>query len=202
MKWKASTSGRTVSSLRGALDWRMVSNTSVEGPEAMSCAPSGATPTATTTPGGGEVSYPPSVRGDPSWRESPMESRRGEKSGPRIILGPARMGHQSRHTLARTPGSRAIGGKAYRRSLGQVCTIASSPSGAGWVRENQRGQCNISRVAKQVHLSWPTLSLHSPGLGPCFDRMSAPILRCPGMWTALNERSLPWDHTRIWCASL
>ncbi len=32
--------------------------------------------------------------------------------------------------------------------------------------------------------------------------MSAPIFRCPGIWTALSERSFPWDHTRIWCASL
>ncbi len=80
----------------------------------MSCAPSGATPTASTTLSGGERSCPLPVRGDPSWRESPMESRRGEKSGQRTILGPARMGFSnrrtpSRRTLSRTPRSRAIG---------------------------------------------------------------------------------------------
>ncbi len=65
----------------------MVSATSVERPEAMSCAPSGATPIVSTTPSGGERSCPLPVRGDPSWRESPMESRRGEKSGQRLLSG-------------------------------------------------------------------------------------------------------------------
>ncbi len=32
--------------------------------------------------------------------------------------------------------------------------------------------------------------------------MSAAIFRCPGIWTAFSERSFPWEHTRIWCASL
>ncbi len=50
------------------------------------------TPTASITPGGGEGPYPPPVRGDPSRQESPMESRRGEKSGARTMLGPARTG--------------------------------------------------------------------------------------------------------------
>ncbi len=50
----------------------------------MSCAPSGATPIVSTTPSGGERSCPLPVRGSPSWRESPMESRRGEKSGQRL----------------------------------------------------------------------------------------------------------------------
>ncbi len=35
---------------RGALDWSMVLTTSVERPEAMHCAPSGATPTVFITP--------------------------------------------------------------------------------------------------------------------------------------------------------
>ncbi len=78
----------------------MVSATSVERIEAMSCAPSGATPIVSTTPSGGERSCPLPVRGDPSWRESPMESRRGEKSGQRTILGPARTGFSNRRTLS------------------------------------------------------------------------------------------------------
>ncbi len=72
----------------GALDWKMVSTTSVERPEAMSCAPSGPKPTASTTPSRGERTCPPPVRGKPSWRESPMESQWGEKSGPRTIDRP------------------------------------------------------------------------------------------------------------------
>lgn len=52
-----------------------------------------------------------------------------------IKLRPARM-----QILARTAGSRAIGGKAYRCSLGYACTMASRPSAAGGVRVNQMGQ--------------------------------------------------------------
>ncbi len=44
---------------------------------------------------------------------------------------------------------------AYRRSLGHVCTIASSPSGAGWVREYQRGQCDVWWVANRSTCAWP-----------------------------------------------
>ncbi len=50
-------------------------------------------PTAFTAPGGGGRWWtmgPPPVRGDPSWGESPMESHREGKSGPRTTLGPAR----------------------------------------------------------------------------------------------------------------
>ncbi len=54
-------------------------------------------------------------------------------------------------------------GKVYRRSLGQVCTTASSPSGAGWVRDKQRGQCDIWRVANGS-TSWPKLSISASPL--------------------------------------
>ncbi len=140
-----------------------------------------ATPTAFITPGGGKGSYPPPVRGEPSENHT-RPGQNGATSNSRTPFW---------RTLSRTPGSRAIRGKKYRWSLGHVCTIASSPSGAGWVRENQRGQCNAWRVANRSICAWPkTLqiyfttsgwSLHSPGLGPCLDRMSAPILRCPGI---------------------
>ncbi len=117
------------------------------------------------TPGGGAEWHPLLVRGDPSWWEPPKESRLGGKSGPRTILGPASTGlltvgeTPSRRTLIRTPGSRAIGGKAYRRSLGHVCTIASSPRGAGGIRENKRGHCAFN--CEEVHLY---LIKHSPYL--------------------------------------
>ncbi len=61
----------------------------------------------------------------------------------------------SRRTRSRTPGSREIGGTVYRRSLGQVCTMASRLSGAGWVREYQRGHCNVFWVAKRYTWAWP-----------------------------------------------
>ncbi len=146
--------------------------------------------------------------GEPSRREirSENHTRPGQNGATRSRLT------SSWRTLARTPGSRAIGGKAYRRSLGHVCTIASSPNGAGWTREYQRGHCAVSWVAMRSTWAWPSTlqicfttsgwSIQSPGLGPCLDRMSAPILRCPGIYTALNEWSLPWAHTRIWRASL
>lgn len=35
----------------------------------------------------------------------------------------------------------------YRHSLGHICTMASCPTGAGYVRENKSGQCVISRVS-------------------------------------------------------
>ncbi len=57
----------------------MDSATSVERPESMSCASSGATTTASTTPRRGERPCPLPVRGDPSRRESPMESRQREE---------------------------------------------------------------------------------------------------------------------------
>ncbi len=141
----------------------MVSTTPVERPEAMSCAPSGATSTASITLGRGEGSYTPPVRGDPSWQESPMESRRGEKSGPRTILGSARTG------LLATAGPHsgalslelAIGGKVYRWSLGHVCTIASSPSGAGMSQREPEGAVWCLTSRKQIHLC---LSKNSPNL--------------------------------------
>uniref|UniRef100_A0A672R0S2 Mitogen-activated protein kinase kinase kinase n=1 Tax=Sinocyclocheilus grahami TaxID=75366 RepID=A0A672R0S2_SINGR len=51
----------------GALDWSIGSTTSVERPDARSCAPSGATPTTSITLGGGEEWCPPPERGGPQW---------------------------------------------------------------------------------------------------------------------------------------
>ena len=53
-------------------------------------------------------------------------------------------------TLSRTPGSRAIGGKAYRRDLGHICTMASRPKGAGCEREYQStSECSHERRTGQ-----------------------------------------------------
>lgn len=45
-----------------------------------------------------------------------------------------------RRTLGSTAGSRAIRGKVYRHSLGDTCTMVSSPNRAGGVRAIQKGQ--------------------------------------------------------------
>ncbi len=97
----------------------------------MSRAPSGATPIVPTTPSGGERSCPLPVRGDPSWRESPMESRRGEKSGQRLYSARPEQGFSIEGPRPcalslELPGAERSG-EAYRRSLSHDCTIASSP---------------------------------------------------------------------------
>ncbi len=95
----------------------------------MSCAPSGATPIVSTTPSGGERSCPLPVRGYPSWRESPMESRRGEKSGQRLYSARPEQGFSIEGPRPcalslELPGAERSG-EAYRRSLSHDCTIAS-----------------------------------------------------------------------------
>ncbi len=85
---KVSTSRHTVSSLRELWIGGWSQQPRLRDHKLWVAPPSGATPTTSTSPGRGD--RPPSVRGDPSWRESPMESHRGEKSGPRTILGLAR----------------------------------------------------------------------------------------------------------------
>ncbi len=79
---------------------------------------------------------------------------------------------RSRWTLSRTPRSRAIRVKAYRRSLGHVCTIGSSLGGAGCVRENQSGQWDVSRDALCLA---PSKSAPPPRSGASIPRASAPV---------------------------
>ncbi len=76
---------------------------------------------------------------------------------------------QYRRTLSRTPGSRVIGGNSYRRSLGHVCTIASSPGG---LREGE-SERTVRRLSqhKQIHLclaELPPYQLHHLGVEPPF----------------------------------
>ncbi len=172
----------------------------------MRCAPSGATSTVSTAPGEGDRWSPPPEEVPPD-RNLPWRVIRSENhTQPSQNGATRRRWTPFRCTLSRIPGSRAIGGKGYRRSLSHVFTIASSPSGAGWVRENQSRQCAVSWDAKRSTSAWLNIlqiwNLHSLDLSPCLDRMSAPWLRCPGMLTAPSERSFPWAHRRIWCASL
>ncbi len=111
----------------GSSGLEYVSTTSVERPEAMSCAPSGATLTVPTTLDGGEIMNPPAER---------------EEILPDGNLPCSVLLQNSRKQSNRK-------GKAYIRRLGHVCTMASSPNGAGWVRENQNGHCEVSRDTKK-----------------------------------------------------
>ncbi len=108
---------------------------------------------------------------------------------------------RSRRTISRTPGSRVIGGNAYRRSHAHVCTITSSPIGAGCMWEKRSGQWDVSRDTNRSTCAWPNSlhissttsgwSLHSPGLSPCLDRMSAPILWTPWDVSCSKRQQLP-----------
>ncbi len=110
--------------------------------------------------------------GEPSRREirSENHTRPGQHGATNSRRTP------SRRTLIRTPGSRAIGGKAYRRSLGHVCTIASSPMGAGGIRENKRGHCAFSCEEVHLYLIKHSPYLLSPPRGEAsIPRASAPV---------------------------
>ncbi len=131
--------------VEGALEWRMVSTTSVEKPESMSWAPSEASPQFPQFWLGVKSRAPhlgPKVPPDGELRRSPVEKGYyiWEPYSAWPPWGNDSSRTRSRRTLSRTPGSRAIEENAYRRSLGHIYTIASSPRGAGCVRENQSGQ--------------------------------------------------------------
>ncbi len=116
-------------------------------------------------------------------------------------------------TLSRTPGIRVIGGNAYRQSLGHVCTIASSPRGAGWVRENQSGQWDVSRDANRSTCAWPnSLHIHISSTtsgGASLPSASAPPMCCLsgrahcGPWDLLGnswEQEIQPTSPDGWCA--
>ncbi len=144
----------------------------------------------------------------PAWdrRSFLMDSSRGGTSKRDIISGnhtlPGHRGamrssrNRSRRTLSRAPGSRAIGGNAYRRSLFHVCTIACSPRGATRTRVDSE-----TPIAMQTDPLVPgqTPSISAP---PPLDRMSAPILWTHVMQADQKVNNFPWDHMRIWHASL
>ncbi len=115
-----------------------------------------------------------SSRGGPSRRD--VKSVNHTLPGHRGAMRSSRT--QSRRTLSRTPGSRAIGGKAYRRSLGHICTIMSSPRGPGMLEgESERTVRRLSR-RKQIHLCLertPSISSPPPRGGAFIPRASAPV---------------------------
>ncbi len=115
--------------VEGALDWSKVSTTSVERPEAMSCAPSGATPTVSTTPHGGERTNP---------------HLRGRRS--------RWVGISHAESYARTPLSRAIGGEGVQTKP-LPCLYHGIQPQWNWIspREPEGILWGLSRC-KQVHL--------------------------------------------------
>ncbi len=166
MKWKVSTLGRTVSSLRELWTGGWSQQPRLRDRTLWAVPPQGPHPQPPSLRVGMHSVHPACERrslltgisqGEPSRREirSENHTRPGQNGATNSSRTP------SRRTLSRTPGSRATGGKAYRRSLGHVCTMASSPSGAGWNRECQRGHCAVSWVAKRSTWAWPK---HSPYL--------------------------------------
>ncbi len=84
---------------------------------------------------------------------------------------------RSRRTLSRTPGSRAIEGNAYRRSLGHVCTITSSPRVAGCVRENQMDSETSLEMQTDTLVPGRTSFISAPPHrgGASIPRASAPV---------------------------
>lgn len=136
-------------------------------------------------------------RGGPFWPESPTESLLGEILGKKkTALGLARMKQLTTGELCPDKlwlefrGAEQSGAKAIRSSLGHACTIASSPNGAGGMRENHRDSGSIPWRQTDLplpnlhHYFWVRSNLHFPGLSPCLDRMSAHIhmawnVECP-----------------------
>ncbi len=134
----------------------------------------------------------------PAWDKMSLltESSRGGPSRRDIISGNHTLpGHRgamrssrtwSRQTLSRTPGSRAVGEKPWPSLYHRVRSERS------WMREGEP-EWTVRRLSrpKQIHLCLTKLppyqlhhlgwNLHSLGLSPCLDRMSAPIFWTPGM---------------------
>lgn len=66
-------------------------------------------------------------QGEPSRRDTRSANHTGD-------------GQNGATNIKQSREQRVMGGKAYRQILGQICTMVSSPSGAGGWRENHRRQ--------------------------------------------------------------
>ncbi len=114
--------------------------------------------------------------------------------------------HLTSLTRLMTWGSRAIGGKVYRRAMGQSWARASR------CLENRLGsrscllstERSSSALPKTDQIIWTIwgYSFHSPGDTLSLDSRSAPWFSLPGTWTTLSERRLPCAHNRRWWANL
>ncbi len=124
----------------------------------MRCAPSEVTSITSTAPSWGDRSYPLPERGDPSCQKSPQRAVKKLIQIRTYSAQPERgsFAHPA-HSLQNSR-EQSDQGKVYRRILCYVCTLVFSPRGARWVRENQSGQCNVSRhwqwVTSLLSLSW------------------------------------------------
>ncbi len=202
--------------MKGALEWRMVSTTSVE---SMGWAPTEAKPTVSIVLNGGEISSPLLGTEGPSWRGAPEEARREGILNLGTILCPATVGQWE--VVEPGPGKLSPGLPGAERS-GETHTDKASATSApsGPVREELDAWGRI-RVDSETSLETQTDPLvpgrtpsisaspprggasipQPPNLSPCLDRISAPILWVPGMWAARRDNNFPWDNRRIWHAS-
>ncbi len=145
--------------------------------------------------------------------EISTESRQEVKSGP-SILGPARTGlfcPSGVLSAELTGAERSWKGVQMKPCKPDVDLYPGiqhpwSYMGQGELEGTVRCLSQLTRPEPgqtlQVCFTTSRWSIHSPGLVPCLDRMPAPLFRCLGIWIVLSERSLPWDHPRIWCASM
>ncbi len=164
MKWKLSTSRHTVSSWRELWSGEWSQQPRLRNPSLWAGPPQRPSPQFPQFWLGVKSQAPhlgQKIPPDRELRRRPVEKEYyiWEPYSARPPRGNESSRTRSRWTLSRTPGSRAIKGNAYRWSLGHICTIASSPRGAGCVRENQSGQWDVSQDANRSTCAWPN-SLH------------------------------------------
>ncbi len=151
----------------------------------MSCAPSGATPIVSTTPSGGERSCPLPVRGDPSWRESPMESRRGEKSGQRLYSARPEQGFSIEgprplRTLSRTSQELSDRGRRTDEASATIVPSIQPLSGAGCLPRQDGCSYPLRREEPDINTLCPQSTFQElPVMGKEYaslDRSWPPVL--------------------------
>ncbi len=163
--------------MEGALEWRMVSTTSVERPESMSWAPSEVKPTVSIVLDGGEISSSLLGTEGPSWWGAQEEARREGMLNLWTILCPATAGQWE--VVEPSPGELSPGLPGAERSGEKHTDEASAISAPSCpvredlecLRENQRGQWDVSRDANRSTCAWnelPPYYLHHLGVEPSF----------------------------------
>ncbi len=166
--------------MKGALEWRMVSTTSVE---SMGWAPTEAKPTVSIVLDGGEISSPLLGTEGPSWRGAPEEARREGILNLGTILCPATVGQWE--VVEPGPGKLSPGLPGAERS-GETHTDKASATSApsGPVREELDAWGRI-RVDSETSLETqtdplvpdrtPSISASPPRGGASIPRASAPV---------------------------
>lgn len=110
-------------------------------------------------------------------------------------------------TLAIISRRRLISGNEYMWTLVQAWARLSIPKGNWRDIENQIGCWVIqqNRFTSAPLKLRPTIwgcNLHSPGLNPCLETISAPRFNWPGMCTDLIDRNLFYTQSRMCHAKL